>query len=149
MAELTYDITQIKEALGASTAFRTWTGESSAALAKGHVYSQHCNDVSDLPAVIVALSSSWRRTCESLDGQFHTQPSLVLEFVKSTLKSTSDSAAFDGIMSDVSGIMESIESGTTYRIDAWYPEDETTPTRDTDSTPQIVSLRIAVEGNVR
>jgi hypothetical protein len=149
MSELTYDITQIKEALGASTEFKTWVSEATSTLAKGHIYAHHCNDLSDMPVVVVGLSSAWRRTCESLDGQFHTQPVLLLEFLKATSKSTSDSAAFGGIMDDVSGIMESIESGSTYRIDAWYPEDETTPTRDTESSPQIVSCRIIVEGNVR
>lgn len=147
--ELTYDLTSIKTALGASAAFRTWVSESTQANARAHVY-LFGGPKEDLPIVVLSHGGEWRRDVSHLGTDFQTQPTVIAEFISSCSKADSDETVFLSLLGAVSAIMAELETQTVYRIDAWYPDSEATPARAKASASEdFCGARIVIEGNMR
>jgi hypothetical protein len=149
VTELTYDLDSLKTALGASAAFRTWVSESTQANARAHV-SLFSGAVTDPPLVVLAHGGAWRRDVSHLGTDFETQPVVVMTFMNTCTKTDSNETVFSTLLTSISAIMAELETQTAYRIDAWYPDSESTPERGKDSAGQDwVTATIVVEGNIR
>jgi len=149
VTELTYDLSTIRDLLGASSAFRAWVSEATAALAKEHV-KYFRGDLTDFPVAVVYHDGAWKRDCVALDGTFYTEPHVVIEFIDDCSKSDSDETVFGTLGASVSEIMADLEAQTTWRVLAWYPGGEDAFSRAQHSAAtDIVGFRVTIDGDVR
>lgn len=150
--ELTYDLTEMKSVLSKIAAFRTWCGASTEAAALAKIFLFSVEDVT-LPACVIAHGPGWQREAVTF-AAYSTMPEIVIEFLQSVNKGTTNQSAFTTLATSISAIMAGIESqsaaGSGYGVPSWRLNGEDTPSRGKLSGgTDYVSMKVLVSGSQR
>jgi len=124
---MTYTMNTVKTVLSRSSAFRTWAGVATEALALGHV-GIYAAESDTLPVAIVS-PGNWEREVVTLDGKSLTKAVVVIEFCKGVTRSDSNASVFATLVAAVDSIMLDIEAQGLWLNLKWSPLNEDTPRR--------------------
>jgi hypothetical protein len=124
---LMYTLNTVKTVLSRSTAFRTWAGVATEALALGHIGILGMD--SDYLPMAVISPGNWEREVVTLDGKSLTKPAVVIEFCKGVTRTDSDATVFATLIAAVDSIMLDVEAQGLWINLKWAPLNEDTPRR--------------------
>jgi beta-lactam-binding protein with PASTA domain len=144
---LTYTLNTIKTVLSRSSAFRTWAGVATEALALNHIGILGMD--SDYLPMAVISPGNWEREVVTLGGGSLTKPAVIIEFCKGVTRTDSDATVFATLIAAVDSIMLDIEAQGVWINLKWAPLNEDTPRRAgyAATNADWVGFSIVIEGD--
>jgi len=144
---LMYTLNTVKTVLSRSSAFRTWAGVATEALALGHIGILDM-DADYLPMAVIS-PGNWEREVVTLSGKSLTRPAVVIEFCKGVTRTDSEATVFATLLAAVDSIMLDIEAQGLWINLKWAPLNEDTPRRAGYSAANAdwVGFSIVIEGD--
>jgi len=136
------DLQRLRTALSESENFRDWVGVTTAADALDYIFYFTADRTlidkeSGYNCVIISHGGTFQRDRRSYGGSWDTQPQIKAEFITLIDHDDDDSDTFETLLTDMSSILDDLESQTVCEIDAYSPSDEDTPVRAPHSANNV------------
>jgi hypothetical protein len=147
------DLTDLATALKNSSAFRTWVGAADVAAAGAFIFPvsadrELASKTEGYCCAVISHGEGFKRRRETLGDDFYVSPEFVVEFVQLVDKDDDDSDVFNELLSDVSGIVVSLDASSHFKVNevGFKSSDEPRRARP-GSAVDWASLQIVVRGD--